>query len=376
MAGCLRFVARLPEGERQLIVDVPQEGVVARHCPGKRQRPSQCLDRLGRPVQGEVAAAEVNEGHGRRWYRGPGNLEIRERFGGASRLDECHAEAQVRHDVLRRRLQLRLELTNGFVVPEASFGEDRCRSQVIVGTTCFGVRLQGTAQEDARAIELRGVAIRASEQHVRLWTGIRLDHLGEQPLGLVELFDLQVGGAEEEGELRILRVGRTRRLERLHCFLQLPVGHERLCEQALQRPVLLVTAGDAGEDVDCVRRPTALQVHDGARLQCGVGVDDRARGAIECVPRVVHPRCGHVKLTEHHPRVEDCRSIQAFGLLQLPLAQARFGRGNGPIELDERVRRWLRYGAPISALRTPHALLRLSMRGRRHHDHRHHGHTK
>jgi hypothetical protein len=205
---------------------------------------------------------------------------------------------------------------------------------------------------------------------------MHLDHFGEKPLGLFELLDLQVGGAEQERELGVLRVDRTRRLECLHSFLPLAVRHEGLCEQPLQCDVLLVTAGDASEDVHGVRRPTSLQVYRGERLQGCVGFDYGARGAIECMPRVGHLRSGDVELTKHHPGVEERRPIPALSLLQLPLAKTCFGRGNGPIEFNERVRLWFRCGAPRGALLTPFALLRLCMRGRRRYDHRHHGQTE
>ena len=45
------------------------EGVVSLACCRPATAPSERLDRLGRPVQREVTAAEVNEGYGRWWYR-------------------------------------------------------------------------------------------------------------------------------------------------------------------------------------------------------------------------------------------------------------------------------------------------------------------
>ena len=129
-------------------------------------------------------------------------------------------------------------------------------------TPRLGICLQRAAQQDARPVVLRRVAIRASEEHVGRRTGTGLDHLGEQPLRLGEFLGLQVGGAEEEGELGILGVDRSRGLEGLHRFLKLPVGHERLREQALHGRILLVAARQGREDRDGISGTAGPQVHD------------------------------------------------------------------------------------------------------------------
>ena len=182
---------------------------------------------------------------------------------------------------------------------------------------------------------------------------MRLDHLGEQPLGLVELFDLQVGGAEEEGELRILRVGRTRRLERLHRFLQLPVGHERLCEQALQRPVLLVTAGDAGEDVDCVRRPTA----SAGRRRRAPAVRRRLRRWRAKRDRMRAARRPSSLRSREVDRASSTRRRLPFDTGFRPAAAPPRAGSLRPRQRSDRARREVRrwsVRAPISALLTPH----------------------
>ena len=204
---------------------------------------------------------------------------------------------------------------------------------------------------------------------------MRLDDLAKQSLRLIELSYLQIRGAQEERELGVLRVSCPRRFKCLYCFLKLAIGHEGLCEQTLQPSILLMATREPGEPIDCIDGTTRSQVYDGQRLQCGIGFDDGAGGAIESVTRVSHLRSCHVKVTEHHPRIEERGSIQALGLLQLAFAQARFGRINDASELDERIRRGFGTSAPICARLIPHPLLRLCLHQRRRGDHRRDDHA-
>ena len=101
MTGRFRFVSSLPQRERELVVDVPETAVGFRRRAGERQRPAECLDRLGCAGKREMGAAQKVIGLRRRWVGGDGDRDMGERFGGAPRFDQRRAEPQVRQHVSR-----------------------------------------------------------------------------------------------------------------------------------------------------------------------------------------------------------------------------------------------------------------------------------
>src|SRR5205823_13916935 len=149
-------------------------------------------------------AAKVVQGLRRRRVRTNSGFERGQRSVVSTRFDQRNPEAQVRRRIGRHEPQLLLELGDRLVEPEHTVLDDRDRPKVVMRAADARILLQRDGEGAPRSIVLAGIAVRSTDQDVRLGQWPCGRYLAEETLRGIDLLQPQVPRREGVLDLRIV----------------------------------------------------------------------------------------------------------------------------------------------------------------------------
>ena len=249
-------------------------------------------------------------------------------------IEQGEAQLVVRQWILGRELQLRAELRLG--QRQVAFGPLRVRQghhpQVVVGAAHARVLREGLLQLRARSLVLAGIAVGAADEDVGLRDRPGLHDLRKEAIGGIHPLEPEVLGRQQERHLRVVGRRRRRLVEPPRRLIGLAGRAVSPREQSPGLHVVRVLRGQRRQDLHGRGRLARLEepARQGPRPFPAPGreAERLAVRVARLEQAVVEPlECPH-----QEPALEQGLAVLGFGSRELPLLQARLGRGDRPLE--------------------------------------------